>query len=195
MKIIITEEQYGKLTKEKLRKLCYDVWNKQKKRGEEPHIDDVIYVVSGIRRDTNEDYTIIRPIWYEYNGGFNNLADRIVDEIEGKIFGLKSNYGNIDTKIKVGEIFLNSFYGTPKSINISVEVDDQGTMDFIMYDEDTDNEINVNDTIEAAYMEALSNYESSDFKGYLEGEVYESLSKKIEKYGIPIEVSVELSAF
>ena len=107
MKIIITEEQYGKLTKEKLRKLCYDVWNKQKKRGEEPHIDDVIYVVSGIRRDTNEDYTIIRPIWYEYNGGFNNLADRIVDEIEGKIFCLKSNYGNIDTKIKFGEIFLN----------------------------------------------------------------------------------------
>ena len=195
MKIIITEQQYSMLSKDNLKKLCYFIWDKQKKRGEEPHIDDVIYDVSGIRRDTNEDYTIIRPIWYKYNGGFENLANRLVDEIEGEIFDLKSNYGNIDTKIKVGEIFLNSFYGTPKSINIHVEIDDQGTMDFVMYEEGTDNEINVNDTIDAAYMEALSNYESSDFKGYLEGEVYDSLSKKLEKYGIPIEVSVELSSF
>jgi len=196
MKIIITEEQYGKLTKEKLRKLCYDVWNNQKKRGEELHIDDVIYDVSNIQKDSNEDYKIIRPIWYEYNGGFNSLSDRIVDEIEGKIFDLKSDWGNLDTKIKVDQIYLNTFYGLPKSINISVEVDDQGTMDFMMYEEGTDNEINVNDTIEAAYMEALGNYESTDFKDYLEGEVYDLLYKKIKKYGIPLEdVSVDLKEF
>jgi|694.fasta_scaffold00083_184 hypothetical protein len=196
MKIIITEEQYGKLTKEKLRKLCYAVWNNQKKRGKEPHIDDVIYDVSGIQKDSNEDYKIIRPIWYEYNGGFNSLADRIVDEIEGKIFDLKSDWGNLDTKIKVDQIYLNSFYGLPKSINISVDLNNQGTMDFMMYEEGTDNEINVNDTIEAAYMEALGNYESTDFKDYLEGEVYDLLYKKIKKYGIPLEdVSVDLKEF
>jgi hypothetical protein len=196
MKIIITEEQYGKLTKEKLRKLCYDVWNNQKKRGKEPHIDDVIYDVSGIQKDSNEDYKIIRPIWYEYNGGFNSLADRIVDEIEGKIFDLKSEWGNLDTKIKVDQIYLNTFYGLPKSIIISVDLNNQGTMDFMMYEEGTDNEINVNDTIEAAYMEALGNYESTDFKDYLEGEVYDLLYKKIKKYGIPLEdVSVDLKEF
>jgi hypothetical protein len=196
MKIIITEEQYGKLTKEKLRKLCYAVWNNQKKRGKEPHIDDVIYDVSGIQKDSNEDYKIIRPIWYEYNGGFNSLSDRIVDEIEGKIFDLKSDWGNLDTKIKVDQIYLNSFYGLPKSINISVDLNNQGTMDFMMYEEGTDNEINVNDTIEAAYMEALGNYESTDFKDYLEGEVYDLLYKKIKKYGIPLEdVSVDLKEF
>jgi hypothetical protein len=196
MKIIITEEQYGKLTKEKLRKLCYDVWNNQKKRGKEPHIDDVIYDVSGIQKDSNEDYKIIRPIWYEYNGGFNSLADRIVDEIEGKIFDLKSDWGNLDTKIKVDQIYLNTFYGLPKSIIISVDLNNQGTMDFMMYEEGTDNEINVNDTIEAAYMEALGNYESTDFKDYLEGEVYDLLYKKIKKYGIPLEdVSVDLKEF
>jgi hypothetical protein len=196
MKIIITEEQYVKLTKEKLRKLCYAVWNNQKKRGKEPHIDDVIYDVSGIQKDSNEDYKIIRPIWYEYNGGFNSLADRIVDEIEGKIFDLKSDWGNLDTKIKVDQIYLNSFYGLPKSINISVDLNNQGTMDFMMYEEGTDNEINVNDTIEAAYMEALGNYESTDFKDYLEGEVYDLLYKKIKKYGIPLEdVSVDLKEF
>jgi hypothetical protein len=196
MKIIITEEQYGKLTKEKLRKLCYDVWNNQKKRGKEPHIDDVIYDVSDIQKGSNEDYKIIRPIWYEYNGGFNSLADKIVDEIEGKIFDLKSDWGNLDTKIKVDQIYLNSFYGLPKSINISVDLNNQGTMDFMMYEEGTDNEINVNDTIEAAYMEALGNYESTDFKDYLEGEVYDLLYKKIKKYGIPLEgVSVDLKEF
>jgi hypothetical protein len=196
MKIIITEEQYDKLTKEKLRKLCYAVWNNQKKRGKEPHIDDVIYDVSGIQKDSNEDYKIIRPIWYEYNGGFNSLSDRIVDEIEGKIFDLKSDWGNLDTKIKVDQIYLNSFYGLPKSINISVDLNNQGTMDFMMYEEGTDNEINVNDTIEAAYMEALGNYESTDFKDYLEGEVYDLLYKKIKKYGIPLEdVSVDLKEF
>jgi hypothetical protein len=196
MKIIITEEQYDKLTKEKLRKLCYVVWNNQKKRGKEPHIDDVIYDVSGIQKDSNEDYKIIRPIWYEYNGGFNSLSDRIVDEIEGKIFDLKSDWGNLDTKIKVDQIYLNSFYGLPKSINISVDLNNQGTMDFMMYEEGTDNEINVNDTIEAAYMEALGNYESTDFKDYLEGEVYDLLYKKIKKYGIPLEdVSVDLKEF
>jgi hypothetical protein len=196
MKIIITEEQYGKLTKEKLRKLCYDVWNNQKKRGKEPHIDDVIYDVSGIQKDSNEDYKIIRPIWYEYNGGFNSLADRIVDEIEGKIFDLKSEWGNLDTKIKVDQIYLNTFYGLPKSIIISVDLNNQGTMDFMMYEEGTDNEINLNDTIEAAYMEALGNYESTDFKDYLEGEVYDLLYKKIKKYVIPLEdVSVDLKEF
>ena len=152
--------------------------------------------MSDIQKDSNEDYKIIRPIWYEYNGGFNSLADKIVDEIEGKIFDLKSDWGNLDTKIKVDQIYLNSFYGLPKSINISVDLNNQGTMDFMMYEEGTDNEINVNDTIEAAYMEALGNYESTDFKDYLEGEVYDLLYKKIKKYGIPLEdVSVDLKEF
>jgi hypothetical protein len=195
MKIIITEEQYGKLTKEKLRKLCYDVWNNQKKRGKEPHIDDVIYDVSGIQKDSNEDYKIIRPIWYEYNGGFNSLSDRIVDEIEGKIFDLKSDWGNLDTKIKVDQIYVNPFYGLPESIKISVDLNNQGTMDFMMYEEGTDNQIQVNVTIDAAYMEALGNYESTDFKDYLEGEVYDLLYKKIKKYGLPIDVEIDLKEF
>ena len=42
MKIIITEKQYNKLTEEKLQKFCYSIWNRQKKEGEEPHLDDVM---------------------------------------------------------------------------------------------------------------------------------------------------------
>jgi hypothetical protein len=68
-------------------------------------------------------------------------------------------------------------------------------MDFFMYEEGTDNEIEVNDTIEAAYVEALANYESSDLFGYLRGEVFTFLLDKLEKYGIPIDVDVDLKEF
>ena len=90
MKIIITESQYNKLTEEKLQKLCYTVWNQQKKRGEEPHLDEVIYDISGIRKNTNEDFQLIRPIWYEYNGGFKNLVEKLNlnDDVKNLFMGL-----------------------------------------------------------------------------------------------------------
>jgi hypothetical protein len=62
-----------------------------------------------------------------------------------------------------------------------------------MYEEGTDNEIEVNGTIEYAYFEAQSNYEGSDLLGYLRGEVYDFFYKKLEKYGIPIDVDVDIT--
>jgi hypothetical protein len=195
MKIIITESQYNKLTEDNLRKLCYTVWNQQKKRGEEPHLDDVIYDISGIRKNTNEDFQLIRPIWYEYNGGFKNLVEKLKNEIGGEIYNLKSDWGNLDTRIEV--IYVTQFgrLGEDFGVDIFVYVDDQGTMNFNMYEEGTDNEIEVNDTIEAAYLEAQGNYETGDLLGYLRSEVYDFFYKKLEKYGIPIDVDVDLKEF
>ena len=192
MKIIITESQYNKLTEEKLQKLCYTVWNQQKKRGEEPHLDEVIYDISGIRKNTNEDFQIIRPIWYRYNGGFDNLFEKLKNEIDEKIFDLTSDWGNLDTRVQVIEVSQFGRLGEDYGVDIFVNIDEQGTMDFQMFEEGTDNEIQVNDTIEAAYFEAQSNYESSDLLGYLRGEVYDLFYKKLEKYGIPIDVDVDL---
>jgi hypothetical protein len=195
MKIIITESQYNKLTEEKLQKLCYTVWNQQKKRGEEPHLDEVIYDISGIRKNTNEDFQLIRPIWYEYNGGFKNLVEKLINEFDGEIYDLKSDWGNLDTRIEV--IYVTQFgrLGEDFGVDIFVYVDDQGTMNFNMYEEGTDNEIEVNDTIEAAYLEAQGNYETGDLLGYLRSEVYDFFYKKLEKYGIPIDVDVDLKEF
>ena len=195
MKIIITEKQYNKLTEDKLQKLCYTVWNQQKKRGEEPHIDDIIYDITDIRKNSNEDFQIIRPIWYRYNGGFDNLFEKLKNEIDEKIFDLTSDWGNLDTRIEVIDVSQFGRLGENFGVDIFVNVDPNGTMDFQMYEEGTDNEIQVNDTIEAAYFEAQSNYESSDLLGYLRGEVYDLFYKKLEKYGIPIDVDVDLKEF
>ena len=192
MKIIITEKQYNKLTEDKLQKLCYTVWNQQKKRGEEPHIDDIIYDITDIRKNSNEDFQIIRPIWYRYNGGFDNLFEKLKNEIDEKIFDLTSDWGNLDTRVQVIEVSQFGRLGEDYGVDIFVNIDEQGTMDFQMFEEGTDNEIQVNDTIEAAYFEAQSNYESSDLLGYLRGEVYDLFYKKLEKYGIPIDVDVDL---
>jgi len=195
MKIIITESQYNKLTEDNLRKLCYTVWNQQKKRGEEPHLDEVIYDISGIRKNTNEDFQIIRPIWYRYNGGFDNLFEKLKNEIDEKIFDLTSDWGNLDTRVQVIEVSQFGRLGEDYGVDIFVNIDEQGTMDFQMFEEGTDNEIQVNDTIEAAYFEAQSNYESSDLLGFLRGEVYSLFYEKLEKYGIPIDVDLDLKEF
>ena len=195
MKIIITENQYNRLTEDNIRKLCYTVWNKQKKMGEEPHLDDVIYEISEIRKNTNEDFQVIRPIWYDYNGGFRNLVEKLKNEIEDKTYDLKSNWGNLNTRIEVVEVSEFGRLGEDFGVDIFVNVDDQGTMDFLMFEEGTDNEIEVNDTIEAAYFEAQSNYETADLLGYLRSEVYDFFYKKLEKFGIPIDVDVDLIKF
>jgi hypothetical protein len=195
MKIIITEKQYNKLTEDKLQKLCYTVWNQQKKRGEKPHIDDIIYDITDIRKNSNEDFQIIRPIWYRYNGGFNNLFEKLKNEIDEKIFDLTSDWGNLDTRVQVIDVSQFGRLGEDYGVDIFVNIDEQGTMDFQMFEEGTDNEIQVNDTIEAAYFEAQSNYESSDLLGYLRGEVYSLFYEKLEKYGIPIDVDLDLKEF
>ena len=177
MKIIITEKQYNRLTEDNIRKLCYTVWNKQKKMGEQPHLDDVIYEISEIRKNTNEDFQVIRPIWYDYNGGFRNLVEKLKNEIEDKTYDLKSSWGNLNTRIEVVEVSEFGRLGEDFGVDIFVNVDDQGTMDFNMYEEGTDNEIEVNDTIEAAYFEAQSNYETADLLGYLRSEVYDFFYK------------------
>ena len=195
MKVIITEQQYSKLSEEKLRKFLYSIWDAQKKNGQEPSLEDVIYDVTDITRNTMDDFVIIRPIWYEYNGGFNNIFEKMKNEIEGKTFQIVDGFGNLNTKIKIHDVEPYGEDDSGRGVEILVHVDEQGTMNFFMYEEGTDNEIEVNDTIEAAYFEALANYESSDLKGYLRGEVFTFLLNKLEKYGIPIDVDVDIKEF
>ena len=191
MKIIITERQQRliteNLTEENLRKLCYQIWDKQKKIGEEPHLDDVIYDISGIRKETRDDYDTIRPIWYRDNGGFDRLFKKLKDEIDTKEYKLVDDEFNLETKIKVVHLDRQGQF-----VEIMVDVDPRGTMEFHGWNEETEEEYVVNDTIDAGYHEALLNYEGADFQGMIRSSVYDLFYKLLEKYGIPIDVDVDL---
>lgn len=199
MKIIISERQHNliteNLTEENLRKLCYKIWDKQKKMGEEPHLDDVIYDISGIKKNTPQDFITIRPIWYEYNGGFNKLYEKLKEEILKKTFRIVEPEIELDTRVRVVDIDKTAMGGYKYDVvDLICEVDNQGTIMFNMYNDD-DEEVMVNDTIEAAYFEALSAYETGDLTGAINYFVYGYFNNLLEKYGIPIDVEVVLKNF
>jgi hypothetical protein len=192
MKIIISERQQRliseNLTDENLRKLCYSVWNRQKKMGEDPNLDDVIYDITDIKKNTREDYDTIRPIWYEYNGGFDTLFEKLKDEIDTKEYKLVEAEFDLETKIKVVHLDVSGTHW----VEIMVDVDPRGTIEFHGWDEENEEEYVVNDTIDAAYHEALLNYEGADFQGMIRSSVYDFFYDLLEKYGIPIDVDIDL---
>jgi len=200
MKIIITERQQSliteNLTEENLHKLCYQIWDKQRKMGDEPHLDDVIYDISGIQKNSRDDMTIIRPIWYGYSGGFNKLYDELKEDVLGKTFRVFVPEIDLDTRFRIVDIENTSMDGYKYNVaDLLCDVDNQGTISFNMYDDETDEEIMVTDTIEQAYYEAMSSYETGDLTGALNYHIFNYLTKKLEKYGIPIDVELELKTF
>lgn len=191
MKIIISERQQRliteNMTEENIFRLCYTIWDKQRKMGEEPNLDDVIYDITGIKKNTREDYDTIRPIWYEYNGGFDTLFEKLKDEIDTKEYKLVEAEFDLETKIKVVHLDRQGQF-----VEIMVDVDPRGTIEFHGWDEETEEEYVVNDTIDAAYHESLLNYEGADFQGMIRSSVYDLFYNLLEKYGIPIDVDIDL---
>ena len=187
MNIIITESQYNILSENNIKKLCYAVWNKQKKMGEDPNLDDMIYSISGIKKNTREDYDTIRPLWYDYNGGSEVLFKKLKDEIDAKEYKLTEAEFDLETTMKVVHLDFER-----PILEIMVDVDPRGTIRFQGWNEDTDEEYVVNDTIDAAYHESLLNYEGADFQGMIRSSVYDFFYDLLEKYGIPIDVDIHL---
>jgi hypothetical protein len=197
MKIIITERQQNliteNMTEENLRKFCYSIWNKQKKMGEEPHLDDVIYDISGIKKNTPEDFQTIRPIWYRYNGGFNNLYKKLKEEVLDKTFRLVVPELDLDTKIKVTYVFEQKGGGYKYDIvDLSIDIDGNGTVSYDFLDPETEEQSLVRGSLWDALYEAQEAYETGDFFGALNYQCYDFFYKLLEKYGIPIDVEVDL---
>ena len=184
---LMTESQYQKFTEEKLREFLYGFWNNQKKHGEDPSLDDMLFRVLSINKHTREDYDTVRPIWYEYNGGYNVLFEKLKNKINNKEYRLTDAYCNLDTTIKV--VMVKS---RPGYVEIVVDVDPRGTMDYYSYDDEGEQDNLIRDTIDAAYMEALDNYEGSELTGLIRSIVYTFFDDLLEKYGLPIDVDTEL---
>jgi len=199
MKIIISERQQNliseNMTEENLRKFLYSFWNKQKKMGKEPNLDDVIYEISDLRRNTNGDFKIIRPIWYEYNGGFDVLVKKIYEEIINKTFIITDNVPLLDTKFRVKQINVEEEdYWPLKTLNIICEVDKNGIMEYEDYDEENNEYYVKRDTIEQALYDL--EYDDQGLKDYIKGLIFDVLEPITEeKYGVPVNIEIELIDF
>jgi hypothetical protein len=195
MKIVITEAQYSKLTEDNLREFLYAFWDRQKKNGEEPFLDEMLYHVIGITKNSIEDYQQVRPIWYRYNGGREVLYDKLVKEISDKTFRLQDNSQNLNADFKV--VGFDSYELSIKMevVLLMLNVDGNGQIETTIYDdEDEDGE---NHRIElVSIYEALNIarefYETGDVLGYLRSVAYDYFYNLLEKYGLPIDVEVDI---
>lgn len=199
MKIVITEAQYTKLTEDNLREFLYAFWNRQKKYGEEPFLDEMIYNVLDIKKNTIADYQTIRPIWYEYNGGEDVLYDKMIKEIEGKTFLIKDDAQNLEAEVKVVEIDSYVMSDNTQVNLIMLDVDGNGQIETTIYDEE-DEDGNLNDenyrmelvSIYDALDIAREFYETGDLLGYIRSVAYDYFYDLLDKYGLPIDVEVDI---
>jgi hypothetical protein len=201
MKIIISERQENmiseNMSKDNIRKFCYQIWDKQKKMGEEPYIDDVIFDFTGIKKYSLKDNTIIRPIWYEYNGGLNNLYKKLEEEVLDNTFRIVAPEIDLDARVKVVDVTMYSAYGYQYDVaSLKVNMDGQGTIGYESYDDETEEQIILSGNLWDALFEAQEAYETGDFYGGLRYHVHEYFYKLLDKYGIPIDVDdVEIEDF
>lgn len=206
MKIIITKDQHNRLMEtktinestndiEKFKKVAFSIWDNMKKNGERPALIDIIYDLMDLKRNTNGDFKMIRPIWYEYNGGFDVLAKKIYEEIINKTFIITDNVPLLDTKFRVRQINVEEEDHWPlKTLNIICEVDKNGIMEYEDYDEENNEYYVKRDTIEQALYDL--EYDDQGLKDYIKGLIYDVLEPITdEKYGIPINIEIELVDF
>jgi hypothetical protein len=192
MKIIITEEQYRLLketnmTEDNLYRFLYSLWDRQKKMGEVPHLDDVIYDVTGITKGSEEDNQTIRPIWFEYNGGYNNLLEKLKEELLDKELSLEGNH-NLKLKFMVDDIESYDDGRWKGEVDITCHLLD-GTVDGYKYDDERDEMVMVpNMYIGDQYAEL--EYDTQDFDYFLKEEIRNFLDTIMERYGILYHVEI-----
>lgn len=186
MKIIITEAQYDILKGDQLKKFLFNYWDKQKKQGIEPYIEDFIYDVTGIIKHSQDDKNIIRKIWYDYNGGLPNVLQKIKDEIlhdEIEIFG----EFNLHIFVFISDI-VNTYFGVFTGIDIDCNLIG-GTIDNYTIDEDDNHVIEKNKDIYDVIAEL--EYDRGDLYDFIEREIEIFLKNKIGKYRVPFYINFE----
>lgn len=189
MKIIISEAQYKQLTEENLREFLFSFWDQQKKRGEKPHLDDIIFQVTGIEKDSREDRHQIRPLWYEYNGGVEKLKKQLKEEFEGKTFQIKGEF-NLDMEVLVEEVHFydEDFYSYEPACDLITRIID-GVVDAEIYNPDTETyEWELQQPISYVYNEL--EYDTVDFTDFLKLEAKSFFEEKVEHIGLPIYVDL-----
>jgi len=188
MKIIISEAQYKQLTEENLREFLFSFWDGQKKRGENPHLDDIIFQVTGIEKDSKEDKYQIRPLWYEYNGGIDKLKNEL-KKLEGKTFQITGEF-NLNMEVLVEEVHFydEDFYSYEPATDLITRVIG-GTVDAEIYNPDTD-EFEWQEQQSISYVYGELEYDSGDFGDFLKLETTKFFEKETENIGLPIYILI-----
>ena len=199
MNILITEAQYSKLTEDNLREFLYAFWDRQKKNGEEPFLDEMLYHVLGMTKNSRDANQQVLPIWYEYNGGREVLYDKLVDDINEKTFRLQDDAQNLNADFKVVGFDDYELGDDTEVVLLMLDVDGNGQIETTIYD-DEDEDGNLNDenyrmelvSIYDALDIAKEFYESGDLTGYLRSVAYDYFNNLLDKYGLPIDVEVDI---
>ena len=188
MNIIITEAQYNSLTEENLREFLYSLWDNQKKHGEEPTFDDIIYQVSDSKKDSNDDYEIIRPIWYDYNGGYDKILQEIKDVVEHDEIQIKGE-SNLDIIIFVTDVISYGVKYEAGIIDINCKVVG-GKVDGYVYRDETDEQTLV-PNMDIFDMYRSLEYDTEYFEEFIKSECYDYMYERLKHFGVPISVNLE----
>lgn len=184
MKIIITEEQLENLTNENLKQSLFKYWDIQKKKGNKPKLDDIVFGIANVKKHSSEDHKLVRPIWYEYNGGINKLMTKLKKRVKNSIFDIE---GDFNLKIKVG-VETIAMDGDVFIFRVTIL---QGTVDYEFYDEDS-GESKREKNADIFYVYSHLEYDSHDFTQFLEDSIWTYFDSIFDDLDIPLDVEINL---
>lgn len=203
MKIVITEDQHNRLVEmkimnesiEKFKKAAFSIWDDMKRNGERPALIDIIYDLMDVGRNTRGDYKIIRPIWYEYNGGFNGLVEKLNKEIKNKTFKIVNNIPLLDGQFRVRQInVVDETHWPHKILEVICEVDKNSMIEYQIYDDEDSRFVDKRDTLEQAFDDL--EYDDEGLEDFISRKIYNVIERIAEeKYGLPIHIDIELVDF
>jgi len=185
MNILITENQLDTIKKEQLKLFLFKYWDSMKKKGKKPTLDEIVYDIAEVKKNTWGDSFLVRPIWYEYNGGYEKLFSELKEETKGKRFNIKGNH-NLNIVVNVDYV---TSYGVSNSggmVDLICSVY-KGTVDYELYDADS-NESKIEQNVDIFDVYHDLEYDTADFTQFLADTVGDYFDKKFEYLGIPLYV-------
>jgi hypothetical protein len=185
MNILITEEQFDTIKKEEFKKILFKYWDIQKKKGKSPELDEIVYDITGVKKNSSKDYDLVRPIWYEYNGGYEKLFSELREETKGKRFNIKGNH-NLDIVVNVDYVTAYDISNSGGMVDLICSVY-KGTVDYEFYDADS-NEPEIEQNVDIFDVYHDLEYDTEEFTRFINDSIGYYFNKKFDYFGIPLYV-------
>jgi hypothetical protein len=185
MKIVITEEQFDSLKKEQLKSFLFKYWDSLKKKGKKLELDEIVYDIVGVKKHSSEDHKIVRPIWYEYNGGYEGLLTKLKEETKDKPFKIKGD-NNLNIVVYVDYVIDYGEMGGYVDVICSIY---GGTIDYEFY-VDNSNQVQLSKNTDIFDVYSDLEYDRSDLTQFVKDTVEDYFDNEFEYLGIPLYVEI-----